>query len=53
MTEEIASSPVLTGLALQVRSRGGQFYRERPLGGGDSAGVEAWLEKRKWHQWGS
>ena len=42
MTEEIASSPVLTGLALQVRSQRGRFYLERPLGVGDLAGVETW-----------
>ena len=42
MTKEIASSPVLTGLGLQVRSQRGRFYLERPLGEGDSAGVEAW-----------
>src|SRR3954447_14806979 len=42
MTKEIASSPVLTGLGLQVRSQRGRFYLERPLGEGDTAGVEAW-----------
>jgi hypothetical protein len=42
MTREIASSPVLTGLGLQVRSQRGRFYLERPLGEGESAGVEAW-----------
>ncbi|MBV8555927.1 MAG: hypothetical protein JO116_10205 [Planctomycetaceae bacterium] len=42
MTKEIASSPVLTGLGLQVRSQRGRFSLERPLGEGDSAGVEAW-----------
>jgi hypothetical protein len=42
MTKEIASSPVLTGLGLQVRSQRGRFYLERPLGEGESAGVEAW-----------
>ena len=42
MTKEIASSPVLTGLGLQVRSQRGRFYLERPLGEEDSAGVEAW-----------
>ncbi len=42
MTREIASSPVLTGLGLQVRSQRGRFYLERPLGEGDAAGVEAW-----------
>jgi hypothetical protein len=42
MTEAIASSPILTGLALQVGSQRGRFYLERPLGEGDSAGVEVW-----------
>jgi hypothetical protein len=42
MTEEIASSPVLTGLGLQVRSQRGRFSLVRPLGEGDSSGVEAW-----------
>ena len=42
MTKEIASSPVLTGLGLQLRSQRGRFYLERPLGERDSAGVEAW-----------
>ena len=42
MTREIAASPVLTGLGLQVRSQRGRFYLERPLGEGDAAGVEAW-----------
>jgi hypothetical protein len=42
MTREIASSPVLTGLGLQVRSQRGRFYLERPLGEGDAAGAEAW-----------
>jgi hypothetical protein len=42
MTEEITASPVLTGLGLQVRSQRGRFYLERPLGEGESAGVEAW-----------
>src|SRR4051794_13476538 len=40
--KEIASSPVLTGLGLQVRSQRGRFYLERPLGEGESGGVEAW-----------
>jgi hypothetical protein len=42
MINEIASSPVLTGLGLQVRSRRGRFYLERPLGEEDSSRVEAW-----------
>jgi hypothetical protein len=42
MTKEVAASPVLVGLALQVRSQRGRFYLERPLGEGDDAGVEAW-----------
>src|SRR4051794_29741565 len=42
MTKEIASSPVLAGLGLQVRSRRGRFYLERALGEGESTGVEAW-----------
>ena len=42
MTKEVAASPVLTGLGLQVRSQRGRFYLERPLGEGESAGVEAW-----------
>jgi hypothetical protein len=42
MTGEIASSPVLTGLGLQVRSQRGRFYLERRPGEGDEAGVEAW-----------
>jgi hypothetical protein len=42
ITKEIASSPVLTGLALKARSERGRFYLERPLGKGDAAGVEAW-----------
>lgn len=41
MRKEIASSPVLTGLGLQVWSQRGRFYLERPLGEGDTAGVEA------------
>src|SRR5208282_2695175 len=42
MTKEVAASPVLMGLGLQVRSQRGRFYLERPLGEGDSGGVEAW-----------
>ena len=42
MAKEIASSPVLTGLGVQVRLQRGRFTLERPLGEGDSAGVEAW-----------
>jgi hypothetical protein len=42
MTKEIASSPVLTGLGLQVRSQRGRFYLERPLVEEESAGVETW-----------
>ena len=42
MIKEIALSPVLTGLGLQVRSQRGRFYLERPLGEEDSSGVEAW-----------
>src|SRR3954451_22132806 len=42
MIKEIAASPILTGLGLQVRSQRGRFYLERRLGEGDSAGVEAW-----------
>jgi hypothetical protein len=42
MTREVAASPVLTGLGLLVRSQRGRFYLERPLGDGESAGVEAW-----------
>lgn len=42
MAEEIASSPVLAGLVLRVRSQRGRFYLERPLGEGDDAGVEVW-----------
>jgi hypothetical protein len=42
LTKRITSSPVLTGLALEVRLQRGRFYLERPLGQGDSAGVEAW-----------
>ena len=42
MTREVAASPVLTGLGLQVRSQRGRFYLERPLGEGETAGVEAW-----------
>jgi hypothetical protein len=42
MTKEIASSPVLTGLGLQVRSQRGRLYLERPIGEGDSSGVETW-----------
>ena len=42
MTKEVAASPVLMGLELQVRSQRGRFYLERPLGEGDSAGVEVW-----------
>ena len=30
MTKEVAASPVLTGLGLQVRSQRGRFYLERP-----------------------
>ena len=33
---------MLTGLGLKVRSQRGRFYLERPLGEGESAGVEAW-----------
>ncbi len=42
MTKDIALSPVLKGLGLQLRSQRGRFYLERPLGEEDSAGVEAW-----------
>ena len=42
LTKEIASSPVLTGLGLQVRSQRGRYYLERPLGEGESVEVEAW-----------
>ena len=42
MTQAIAASPVLTGLGLQVRSQRGRFYLERPLGEGNSAGLEDW-----------
>lgn len=42
MSKEVAASPVLTGLGLQVRSQRGRFYLERSLGEGESAGVEAW-----------
>ena len=42
MIREIASSPVLTGLGLRARSQRGRFYLERPIGEGDSSGVEAW-----------
>ena len=42
MTKEVAASPVLTGLQLQVRSQRGRFYLERLLGEGDTAGVEVW-----------
>jgi len=42
MTKEVAASPVLMGLGLQVRSQRGRFYLERPLGEEDSGGVEAW-----------
>jgi hypothetical protein len=42
MTKEVAASPVLVGLGLQVRSQRGRFYLERSLGEGDDAGVEAW-----------
>ena len=40
MTKDVASSPVLTGLGLQLRVQRGRFYPERPLG--DTAGVEVW-----------
>ena len=40
MIEEIASSPVLAGLALQVRAQRGRFYLDRPVGGAESTGVE-------------
>jgi hypothetical protein len=42
LTQAITTSPVLKGLGLQVRSQRGRFYLERPLGEGDTAGVEAW-----------
>ena len=42
MTKEVAASPVLMGLGLQVRSQRGRFYLERPLGEGADAGGEAW-----------
>src|SRR6266478_2815591 len=42
MAKEVAASPVLVGLGLQVRLQRGRFYLERPLGEGDDAGVEAW-----------
>ena len=42
MPKEVAASPVLMGLGLQVRSQRGRFYLERPLGEEDSGGVEAW-----------
>ena len=31
MTKEIAASPILTGLGLQVHLRRGRFYLERPF----------------------
>jgi hypothetical protein len=40
MTREIAASPVLTGLDLQVRTRRGRFYLERRYAAG---GVEVTL----------
>src|SRR3954466_6676874 len=42
MAKEVAASPVLEGLGLQVRVQRGRFYLERPLGEGDDVGVEAW-----------
>jgi len=42
MTKEVAASPVLTGLGLQVRSQRGRFDLERPHGEGDEPGVEVW-----------
>src|SRR5262245_12995866 len=42
MIKEVASSPVLTGLGLQVRSQRGRFYLERTLGEGDASGFETW-----------
>ncbi len=42
MSQEIAASPVLTGPGLQARSRRGRFYLERPLGDGETTGVETW-----------
>jgi len=42
MTKAIASSPVLTGLGLQVQSQRGRFYLERPFGEGDSTVTEVW-----------
>jgi hypothetical protein len=42
MTAEIAASPVLTGLRVQVLSQRGRFYIERTLDDGDSTVVEAW-----------
>src|SRR3954465_12983836 len=42
MAKEVAASPVLEGLGLQVRVQRGRFYLERRLGEGDEAGVEAW-----------
>jgi hypothetical protein len=42
MAKEVAASPVLEGLGLQVRSQRGRFYLERPLSEGADAGVEPW-----------
>ena len=42
MTREIAASPVLTGLGLQVHLRRGRFYLERPFPEGAVEGTEAW-----------
>ncbi len=42
MANEVAASPVLTGIGLQVRSQWGRFDLECPLGEGESAEVEAW-----------
>jgi hypothetical protein len=42
MTREIAASPVLTGLGLQVHLRRGRFYLERPFREGATEVTEAW-----------
>ena len=42
MAKEVAASPVLEGIGLQVRVQRGRIYLERRLGEGDEAGVEAW-----------
>ena len=48
MTREVAASPVLTGLGLQVRSQRGRFYLERRLGEGTRPASKRGAGSRRW-----